>query len=78
MDHRMDIYQAGLLLLCVLQGRITRYSFEEISLGVPARNAEKLDSSYGQALARALQLKVANRFPTALEFWRALGGSPAL
>jgi serine/threonine protein kinase len=78
MDHRMDIYQAGLLLLCVLQGRIMRYSFEEISLGLPARNAEKLDSSYGQVIARALQLKVADRFQTALEFWRALGSSPRL
>ncbi len=78
MDHRMDIYQAGLLLLCVLQGRILRYSFEEISLGLPARTAEQLDSCHAQAIARALQLKVADRFQTAAELWRALGGSRPL
>lgn len=74
MDHRVDVYQAGLLLLCVLQGRITRYSFEEISVGLPARTAEKLDSGYGEVVARALQLKVSERFQSALEFWQALCG----
>jgi serine/threonine protein kinase len=78
MDHRVDIYQAGLLLLCILQGRIVRYSFEEISLGLPAKDAEKLDSSHGQAIVRALQLKVADRFQTAAELWRALDGSRPL
>lgn len=78
MDHRMDIYQAGLLLLCVLQGRVMRYSFEEISTGLPARNAEKLESGHGQAIARALQPKVADRFQSALDFWRALGGGAPL
>lgn len=74
LDHRADIYQTGLLLLCVLQGRITRYSFEEISTGLPAKTAEKLASSYGEAIVQALQLKVADRFQSALDFWRALGG----
>lgn len=74
MDHRMDIYQAGLLLLCVLQGRVLRYSFEEISTGLPAKNAEKLDSGYGPVVARALQLKVTERFQSALELWQALCG----
>lgn len=75
MDHRVDIYQAGLLLLCVLQGRITRYSFEEISTALPARNAEKLGSGYGRSIAQALQLKVNDRFQSALELWQALCGT---
>jgi hypothetical protein len=75
MDHRADLYQAGLLLLCVLQGRIVRYSFEEISTGLPARNAEQLESGYGEILARVLQPAVAERFNTALELWQALSGS---
>jgi serine/threonine protein kinase len=73
MDHRMDIYQAGLLFLWVLLGRILRYSFEEISTGLPARTAERLESGYGQVVARALQLKVADRFQSAAEFWRSIG-----
>jgi serine/threonine protein kinase len=72
MDHRVDIYQAGLLLLCVLRGRVAQYSFEEISLGAPARDAEKLAPQAGQVLARALRPKVEDRFGTALEFWDAL------
>lgn len=74
MDHRVDVYQAGLLLLCVLQGRVTRFSFEEISVGLPAKNAEKLESGYGQVVARALQLNVADRYQSALELWQALCG----
>jgi serine/threonine protein kinase len=77
MDHRVDIYQAGLLLLCVLQGRIMRYSFEEISTGLPAKHAENLESGFGRSVARSLQLKVADRFDSALELWQSLGGSPA-
>lgn len=72
MDHRTDIYQNGLLLLCVLQGRIVPYSFEEISTGLPARTAGELESEYGQVLARALQPKVEDRFRSALELWQAL------
>jgi serine/threonine protein kinase len=72
MDHRVDIYQAALLLLCVLRGRVTQYSFEEISLGAPAKDAGKLASPAGPVLARALQPQVADRFGTALELWDAL------
>lgn len=77
MDHRTDVYQAGLLLLCVLQGRIVPYSFEEISTGLPAKTAGELDSDDGQILARALQPKVADRFQSALELWRALSSRSA-
>jgi serine/threonine protein kinase len=78
MDHRVDVYQAGLLLLCLLRGRIVRYSFEDIAVGKPARDAAALASEHGPAVARALQLKVADRFDSALELWRALDGSPSV
>jgi serine/threonine-protein kinase len=69
MDQRLDIYQAGLLLLAVLQGQLPRFSFEEIVAGAPARVARELGS---EALERALQPKVGDRFDSALELWRAL------
>jgi serine/threonine protein kinase len=77
MDHRVDIYQAGLLLLCVLQGRVAQYSFEETSLGVPARDAERLATDHGEILARALRPRVADRFGSALEMWEALSSAVA-
>jgi serine/threonine protein kinase len=70
MDHRVDIYQAGLLLLAILQGQIPRFSFEETVAGAPARAARELGS---EAIARALQPKAGDRFDSALELWRALG-----
>jgi len=77
MDQRVDIYQAGLLLLAVLQGQLPRFSFEEIVAGAPARVARELGS---EALERALQPKVGDRFGSALELWRALeaGGAGTL
>lgn len=75
MDQRADVYQAGLLLLCVLRGQVLRFSFEEISTGVPAQKAEKLESSYGTVIARALSPKVADRYSGARELWADLEGS---
>lgn len=75
MDHRVDVYQAGLLFLCMLHGRVTRYSFEETATGLPLRNAEKLESGFGAVIGRALSLKVADRYSSAMEFWHALNGS---
>lgn len=75
MDHRADIYQAGLLLLCVLEQRLLHFSFEEISTGLPAKRASQLESGYGEVVAQALQIRVEDRFPSALDFWRALSGS---
>ncbi len=74
MDHRVDIYQAGLLLLAVLQGHLPRFSFEETVAGAPARAARELGS---EAIARALQPKAGDRFDSALELWRALGAGEA-
>jgi eukaryotic-like serine/threonine-protein kinase len=75
MDHRVDVYQAGLLLLAVLLGRVPRFSFEEIAVGLPGKTAAELQSSFGKVLARALQLDVEDRFPDALAFWQELAGA---
>lgn len=76
LDHRVDVYQAGLLLLAILQGRITHFTFEDISAGLPARTAEKLESGYGPIVARALHVNVADRFQGARELWQALSAEP--
>ncbi|HEY0511324.1 MAG TPA: protein kinase [Thermoanaerobaculia bacterium] len=78
MDHRMDIYQAGLLLLSVLRGHVHRYSFEDIATGQPAKDAQGLAAEAGPVLARALSLQVAERFASALELWRALNDAEPL
>jgi serine/threonine protein kinase len=75
MDHRVDIYQVGLLLLCVLRGRIVQYSFEEISIGLPAKEATALECGPAAAIARALQPRVLDRFDSAADCWEALAGS---
>jgi serine/threonine protein kinase len=74
MDHRVDIYQAGLLLLAVLLGRVPLLTFEQIAAGVPRDTAARLTSSFGTAVARALALKVEDRFASAREFWQELSG----
>jgi serine/threonine protein kinase len=71
MDHRVDIYQAGLLLLALLQGSLPRYTFEETVAGEPGRAARELGSP---ALAWALAPKVEDRCGSARELWRALAG----
>jgi len=71
MDQRVDIYQASLLLLAVLKGRLPRFTFEDTVLQAPAKAAE-VETGWGTVLARALQPKVEDRFVSALEFWRAL------
>lgn len=71
MDHRVDIYQAGLLLLAILQRSLPRYTFDETVAGEPARAARALGSP---ALARALAPKVEERLGSARELWRALVG----
>jgi hypothetical protein len=77
MDHRVDLYQAGILLLSTLLGRIPRFTFEETVSGLPCKIAEELQSGYGKVVARALRLKVADRFSSAREFWQVLDGSEA-
>jgi hypothetical protein len=81
LDHRMDIYHAGLLLLQVAVGKPLRFSREDVLAGSPRQLAELLPPPAGPAIAHALRRHAAARYSTAMEFWRALNPpseSPAL
>lgn len=71
-DHRIDLYQAGLLLLAVLLGRIPRFTFEDAVAGKPRELALDLPSGFAPAVARALAPRAEERYPTALAFWREI------
>ena len=66
----VDIYHVGLLLLALVLNRIPTFTREEVIAGVPRQLAESSSSKYGAAIARALRRHVADRTPTALDFWR--------
>jgi eukaryotic-like serine/threonine-protein kinase len=70
-DHRVDIYHVGLLLLQVLMGPRT-FSREEIVQGMPRQLALSLDPPYSFALEKALRRRAFYRTNSALELWRDL------
>ena len=72
LDHRVDIYHCGLLLLQVLLGRTLNLTRKEVLDGVPRQMAEALPSPYNFALAKALRRHVTFRTASAMEFWRDL------
>ncbi len=72
MDHRMDMYHCGLLLLQVLLGKPLEFTREEILAGKPRETALALDSPYRFALEKALRRHVDYRTASALELWRDL------
>jgi len=71
LDHRLDLYQTGLLLLQLLVGR-RNFSRDEILAGVPRELALALDAPYSFALEKALRRRVPYRTSSALELWRDL------
>ena len=74
----VDIYDAGLLFLSLLLGTEPSFTRQQILDGAPRRTAEGLSSPFAPAIARALRRRVADRTPTALDFWRdLLDRSPA-
>jgi serine/threonine protein kinase len=75
LDHRIDIYHAGLLLLSVYYGRQLEFTKEQILDGEPRKLAESLPSPFGGALSKALRRHSHLRTQTALEFWRDLNVS---
>lgn len=77
LDHRLDIYHCGLLLLQVLLGRELRFSRDEILAGKPRDMAQALPAPFNFALEKALRRHVEFRTATALEFWRDLNSSAA-
>jgi serine/threonine protein kinase len=72
LDHRIDIYHMGLLLLQLASSREVRFSREDILLGRPREVALTLSPPYSFALEKALRRHVAYRTASAMELWRDL------
>ena len=72
LDHRMDIYHCGVLLLQVLSGKELTFTKEEILTGVPRELALKMSPPYNFALEKALRRHVLYRTASAMELWRDL------
>ncbi len=72
LDHRVDIYHCGLLLLQLYLAKPLSFSHQEILDGMPRQLAELLPSPYGPALSRALRRHVSARTPNALSLWSDL------
>ncbi len=71
-DHRIDIYHIGLLLLQLAHSHELRFSQDEILAGRPRDMALDLLAPYRFALEKALRRHVAYRTATAMELWRDL------
>ena len=71
LDHRMDIYHIGLLLLQLLIGP-RQFSREERLAGTPRELALNCEPPYSFALQKALRRHAAYRTASALELWRDL------
>ena len=71
-DHHIDIYHTGLLLLELAHSKELRFTREEISKGKPREMALQLPSPYGFALEKALRRHVSFRTANAMELWRDL------
>jgi serine/threonine protein kinase len=71
-DHRIDIYHTGLLLLQLAYSRELSFSREEILAGRPREMALQLLPPFGLALEKALRRHVAFRSAGAMEVWRDL------
>lgn len=71
-DHRIDIYHVGLLLLQLAYSQELRFSREEIVSGHPRNMAQMLPTPYSFALEKALRRHVAYRTATVMELWRDL------
>jgi serine/threonine protein kinase len=76
LDHRSDLYHAGLLLLQLASSRELTFSREEILSGRPRELALALPPPYSFALEKALRRHAPYRTADAMELWRDLN-SPA-
>jgi serine/threonine protein kinase len=70
LDHRIDIYHSGLLLLQVALSKELRFTEEEIRTGKPKELASQLAAPWSFALEKALRRHVAFRTESAMELWR--------
>lgn len=72
LDHRIDIYHVGLLLLQLAISRELHFSRDEILAGRPRDMALALSPPYSFSLEKALRRHVAYRTASAMELWRDL------
>lgn len=68
-DHRVDIYQTGLLLLEVATWRTHAFSDEERLKGTPREVALTLDREYSQVIEPMIRRHAEFRVPTAADAW---------
>jgi len=69
LDHRADIYQAGLLFLNILLGRELEFSMEDILEGRPRQLAESLPKAESKLIATMLRRHSEARPASALDAW---------
>jgi serine/threonine protein kinase len=72
---QVDMYHAGLVFLSLLLGRIPTFTENDILDGGPRIMAERLNSIYSPAIAKALRRHVETRTQTALEFWKDISSA---
>jgi serine/threonine protein kinase len=75
LDHRIDIYHCGLLLLQIALSQEMQFTQDEIRMGKPREMALELPLPFNYALEKALRRHVQHRTDTALELWRDLNSS---
>jgi serine/threonine protein kinase len=71
-DHRIDIYHVGLLLLQVALAKELQFSLEHIAEGKPREMALTLQPPLKAALEKALRRHVLQRTQSAKELWNDL------
>ncbi len=77
-DHRIDLYHVGLLLLQIASGKELQFTVEEILRGLPRETALSLPAPLNFALEKTLRRHVPFRTANAMELWRDLNAPPKL
>lgn len=77
-DHRIDLYHVGLLLLQITSGKELRFTEQEILDGLPREKALELPAPLNFALEKTLRRHVPFRTANAMELWRDLNAPPTL
>jgi hypothetical protein len=76
-DHRIDIYQTGLLLLQFAVSHEISFTKDQVLSGAPRELALTLPAPLNFALEKALRRHVKFRTADAMEFWRDLNSGVA-
>ena len=70
LDHRIDIYHVGLILLQLAYSAEIQFTREQILNGAPRQLAQDLEPPFSFALEKALRRHVSFRTESAQELWR--------